>query len=167
MTRRHPHVVNIEDGTWTIRKTPQRFEAISKSLGDATGGQKLGCSYYEVPPGKTSFPFHAHFANEEAIYILAGEATLRIGPDTVAVGPGDYIALPPRPDLPHQLIAGAERLRYLCISTKLEPEVVVYPDSKKVRAIAARGTPGEVDVIAREGESLAYFDGEDAGVDDP
>ena len=53
-------------------------------------------------------------------------------------------------------------LRYLCLSTSSDPEVVVYPDSGKVAAIAG-GWPPETRHIGRLGEGVGYYDGEDTG----
>ena len=41
----------------------KKFESLRRRLGVAAGGEKLGCSLYELPPGKAAFPFHAHLAN--------------------------------------------------------------------------------------------------------
>jgi uncharacterized cupin superfamily protein len=48
----------------------------------------------EVSPGRTAWPYHYHTANEEAIYILHGAGTLRVGNVRSTVTAGDYIALP-------------------------------------------------------------------------
>jgi uncharacterized cupin superfamily protein len=161
MSRRHPNIVNIDEGEWHTLEHGTRFAMREKWLADQAGGQKLGCSYYEVEPGKTAFPFHAHLGNEEAIYILAGVGTLRLAEHEIAVRTGDYLAFPARADLPHQLIAGGtETLKYLCMSTMLDPEVVVYPDSNKVMARGGE-EPGKVRVVLRAGTSIDYWDGED------
>ncbi len=34
-------------------------------------------SLYEIPPGKVSWPFHYHVANEEIFCIIDGESELR------------------------------------------------------------------------------------------
>ncbi len=52
----------------------ERIAYRRKLLGQATGAEKLGCSLFEIAPGKRAFPFHYHFANEEALYILEGSA---------------------------------------------------------------------------------------------
>ena len=116
MSDRHPSIVNADQLDWFDCAEATRaafpgdagrglqFGARGKQLGAAAGCNRLGCSLYELPPGKRGFPFHYHLANEEAIYILEGEVTLRLGDREIAVGPGDYIALPVGPDHPHQLI---------------------------------------------------------------
>ena len=109
----------------------------TKRLGAAAGGKKLGCSLYEQPPGKRAFPYHCHFANEEAVYVLEGEGTLRIGAKEVPLRAGDYVALPVGEETAHQIInSSTATLRYLCFSTSIEPEVVKYPDSGKVGLMA-------------------------------
>ena len=98
--------------------------------------------------------------------MLEGTGNLRIGEEVVAVGPGDYATFPIGPEASHQLTASGEGpLRYLCFSTLRTPEVVGYPDSDKVGAIAvnpasdgsevwcAKWFPAEADVD--------YYDGED------
>lgn len=37
-----------------------------KRLAAAAGADDLGCSLYELPPGKRSWPYHYHAANAEA-----------------------------------------------------------------------------------------------------
>jgi uncharacterized cupin superfamily protein len=49
-----------------------------KQLSAAADGEGIGCSLYELPPGKRSWPYHYHTGNEEAIYVLDGEGTLRL-----------------------------------------------------------------------------------------
>jgi len=165
MSDRHPNVKNVAEVPWVDRGNGKKFGARSKFLGRAAGGARLGCSWFELPPGTRSFPFHYHLANEEAIYILEGQATLRVGSREVAVGAGDYLAFPVGPEHAHQLInSGAGPLRYLCMSTMQEPEVAVYPDSKKVGVWGARNSSqdgGPLRQLHRLGETLQYFEGED------
>lgn len=163
--RRHANVVNVAElkpGGFT---RGDRFALANRPLGRATGARSIGCSLYEVPPGRTAFPHHYHCANEESLYILEGTGTLRIGAESVAVGPGDYATFPVGPDHAHQLLnTGTTPLRYLCFSTMQTTEVVGYPDSAKVGAFG--GPPGAgganhwLRVMVREGSQLDYYDGE-------
>lgn len=135
-------------------------------LGAAAGAKLLGTSLCELPPGAKGWPFHYHAANEEALYILAGRGVLRLGDAEHVVEVGDYVALPPGPEHPHQLRNdGDEPLRYLCISTMLPTDVTVYPDSGKIGFFggAAPGGPkGErfVDGFVRATDRVDYWDGE-------
>ena len=108
-----------------------------KQLGSSAGGEKLGCSLYEVPPGRRAWPYHYHLANEEAIYVLEGSGTLRIGREEIGVSKGDYVALPARAQAAHQLVNDSGVvLRCLCYSTMIEPDVMVYPDSGRWASLA-------------------------------
>jgi uncharacterized cupin superfamily protein len=165
---RHPHVVNIASVEPRAQERGGFANKVHR-LGAAAGGRALGCSHVEVPPGKTAWPFHFHSAIEEALYILEGEGTLRIGAERVPVRAGDYIALPAGPDTVHQLLnTGSAPLRYLAMSGPAEPtsiDVVKYPDSKKV-AFAAGVKPGKgfADAwaygVVKEGPPVDYYEDE-------
>ena len=162
MSDRHPNVINAADLPWQDRGHGDRFAVKTKRLGAAAGGKKLGCSLYEQPPGKRAFPYHCHFANEEAVYVLEGEGTLRIGAKEVPLRAGDYVALPVGEETAHQIInTSAVTLRYLCFSTSIEPELVKYPDSGKVGLMAGFPPNPAFRAILRLGEPVDYWDGED------
>lgn len=159
----NPHVTHVSDVTVDTVVRGSRFSSRCQRLSAATTAQRLGCSMYEVAPGKRALPFHAHFGTEEALFVLSGKGTLRIGDERIPVRAGSYASFPPGPDTAHQLVnTGTTPLRYLCMSSTSDPDVVVYPDSGKVTA-AAGGWPPTVRVVAREGDSLGYWDGEDVG----
>jgi uncharacterized cupin superfamily protein len=75
---RRPNVTNENELQWGEQSHGEKFGYRRKSLSSATGGEKLGCSLYEAPPGRRAWPYHYHLANEEAIYVLHGSGTLRI-----------------------------------------------------------------------------------------
>lgn len=156
-------VVHEDDIDRRTTSAGTRFASTSRRLGAAAGGRGLQCTLYEVEPGKTAFPFHAHMGIEEGLYVLEGTGTLRLGHERHEVRPGSYAAFPVGEEHAHQLInTGDGPLRYLCLSDTADPEVVVYPDSGKVMC-AAGGWPPKIRQIARRGESLGYYDGEDTG----
>ena len=168
--RRHAQVVNLTEVESRSIGMGSKFGASIKQIALPTGARGIGCSWYEVPLGKAAFPHHFHCANEEAIFVLDGEGTMRIGNDTVAVRSGDYITFPIGPQSAHQLRnTGTQALRYLCLSTMSTAEVVGYPDSKKIGAAAAPSMnaaligEGWVRFLAFEGTSANYYDGEDVG----
>jgi len=159
--RRHPHVVNVTDVEPRVQSTG-KFQAQLKQLGVAAGARQLGCTWVEVPPGKTAFPRHFHCVNEEAMFVLSGTGTVRMGEATIPVGPGDWVSFPTGPDHAHQVVAGdSEPLRYLGFSTKIPGEVVGYPDSKKIGAMAA-GADGKpyLRFLFEEGSAVDYWKGE-------
>ena len=97
---------------WVEQSRGKKFGFRRKSLSSVTGGTKLGCSLYEVPPGKRAWPYHYHAANEEAIYILEGEGTLRMDEKEIKISKGDYITFPVG-SIAHQIINSSDiTLRY-------------------------------------------------------
>ena len=163
--KRPGNIVNAEALPWVEGGDGARFECSRKSFTHATNAEKLGCSMFRVPAGKAAFPAHLHHGNEEAIYILAGQGTLRLGDGRHPVGPGDYIALPAG-RVAHQLLnSGPVLLEYLCFSTMIQPEVVEYPDSGKVGAIAGAApggdkTDGNVRGFYKMDSEVDYYEGE-------
>ena len=166
--RRHPHVVNLDEIEPRERLAGARWGARHRALGAAAARRQIGCGWFEVPPGRAAMPRHWHGAAEEALFILEGAGTLRIGEDTVAVRAGDWVAFPVGPDTAHRLDnTGDAPLRYLALSTQQPTDVVGYPDSGKIAAFSApEGTrlgdprwvakwfPGDADVGYFHGEEM-------------
>ena len=135
------------------------FSFVRKRLGAAAGGQKIGASWFELQPGKKAFPFHYHLANEEAVFVLEGEGMLRNDKEEIPLRAGDYIAFPPGPP-GHQIVnRGAGPLRYLALSTMIEPEVAVYPDSKKIGVLARKTLA--MSSVHKQGATVDYYEGEE------
>ena len=132
-----------------------------KQLAPPAGGDRLGCSLYELPPGERSWPYHYHAANEEALYVLAGSGTLRLDGESHDLSAGDYAAFPADASGSHAVANdGDGTLRYLLLSTMDEPDVTVYPDSEKF-GVYVGSPPGSSEERALAG----YYRGDD-DVDD-
>jgi uncharacterized cupin superfamily protein len=136
-----------------------------KRLAATVGAADLGCSLYELPPGKRSWPYHYHANNAEALYVLAGEGQLRAPDGTHRLAPGDYVDFPTGEAGAHRVVNdGDDTLRYLALSTLRDTDVTVYPDSEKigVYAGAAPGADGERDVSGyyEHDAQVDYWDGE-------
>jgi len=141
--------------------TAERFDASRALLGAAIGLKKLGCSLLQVAPGRAAYPFHSHRANDEMFYVIAGRGELRLGDQRHAVKAGDLVGCPSGgPETAHQLVnTGHEPLRYLAVSTQLDPEICEYPDSGKVGAYC--DGPGEGFFhLGRRDAQVDYWDGE-------
>jgi uncharacterized cupin superfamily protein len=162
-SRRHPQVVNLSEVKSNTLEKGSRFGATTKWLGHANGAKGIGCSYVEVEPGRAAWPYHYHCANEEALYVLEGEGTLRIGGKDVPVRPGDFVTFHVGPDHAHQLTnTGKATLKYLALSTLIPVEVVGYPDSDKIGAMAAKVAYDKpmVRAIFKASSQVDYYDGE-------
>lgn len=145
----------------------ERFDARIGAIGARIGAKKLGYNVTAVPPGKSAFPFHNHWVNEEMVFVLQGTGTIRIGENTYPLRPGDVVALPPGgKELAHEIVnTGDAELRYLAVSTKQTPEVGEYPDSGKFGVFAEApagegGKPGLFRFVGRGEQSLDYWEGE-------
>ena len=161
-------VVNIDDLELMDFGHGDGFAAKLGPIGGLIGAKQLGCMLTVVAPGKKAFPFHVHHANEEMFFILAGSGEYRFGEETHPIRAGDMLAAPAGgPEAAHQIVnTGDETLKYLSFSTKVQPEVVEYPDSDKF-AVLSQSTDGSpmtarIRHIGRPGSSLDYWDGEDA-----
>jgi uncharacterized cupin superfamily protein len=162
----HKNIAHLSDVPIEQMKTPDgsTFGGQRRRVGTAIGAKKLGYSFFSVPPGKTGFPFHLHHANEEMIYVVEGEGMLRFGKEESKISAGMFIAFPPGPDHPHQLINTSSRdLRYLCVSTMEYPEITEYPDSKKIGALTSSPHDPGFRAFYRKEANVTYYEGEDGG----
>lgn len=160
MSRRHPNVANLDEVEPVEGPRAGAFRAEMRPLGRAAGNRALGCTHYTVEPGAHAFPHHFHTANEEAVLVLEGTGTLRLGAEEVPVRAGDWIALTTGADHAHQLRnTGAVPLRYVCVSTMVYPEVCGYPDSKKLGLIH-RDPAHPLRAVFFEEDARGYFDRE-------
>ena len=164
---KHSNVVSGSSMEWVESSHGDKFASRRKQLGRPAGGQMLGCSLFSIEPGKTAYPAHTHYGNEEGVYVLSGQGSMRLGDEKVAVEAGDYIAMPVAGP-GHQLINDSDApLEYLCISTMIHPEVVHYTDSNKVGMMAGSAPGGATKDrllggfgIYRRGTEVDYYDGE-------
>jgi uncharacterized cupin superfamily protein len=155
---RHPQIVNRDAVEPLHNAHGTKYALSGRSLGVAAGSQKLGCTLYQVPPGKTAFPAHVHHANEEAVYILSGTGTLRLGAEQHPVGAGDFLVFHASGPA-HQLFnTGDTTMEYLCISTLITPEVVEYPDSGKMGTLVGDRKNPVLRGIYKKDAQVGYYD---------
>jgi uncharacterized cupin superfamily protein len=162
MSRRHPNVVHLDEVEPNPAFGKGKFGSVSRSVARAAGGKEIGCTFYEVAPGKTAFPRHWHSANEEAVIVIEGEGRARIGDAEVPVRAGDYITFPVGPEGAHQLWnTGEGPLRYYCLSTLRNVELVGYPDSRKYGAAVRLADGKVIRQLFYEEDARGYYDRED------
>ena len=112
---------------------------------------------YELPPGKSAYPYHFHLKNEETFFILRGEGLLRTRDGERAVRPGDLLFFPAGEDGAHKLTntSDTEMLVYLDFDIVHDLDVAMYPDSGKI------GIWGmDTNKIYRIGDDVDYYEGE-------
>jgi uncharacterized cupin superfamily protein len=162
----HKHIMDLAEVPLDKINAPEGspFGGARRRAGAHIGAQKLGYSFFYVPPGKAAFPFHTHSRNEEMIYIIEGEGVLRFGQEETVVGPATIVACPAGVEFPHQLVnTGAQELRYLVVSTMDFPDICEYPDSNKVGAYATGAVGAQVGLRALyvKNQNVDYYTGED------
>lgn len=112
---------------------------------------------YELPPGKSAYPYHYHLKNEETFFILRGEGLLRTPEGERAVKAGDLLFFPAGEDGAHKLTntSETEMLVYLDFDIVHDLDVTMYPDSGKI------GIWGmDTNKIYRIGDDVDYYEGE-------
>ena len=139
---------------------PKGYEAGYVRLGPLLGSERLGATIYELEQGNSNCPYHYEYGNEEWLLVLSGKLTVRHPGGETELGPGDLSCFPNGPEGAHKLTnKGAEPVRLVVFSTKVDPSMAVYPDSDKIAAWPGPG--GEEDAIRVRRESkVDYWDRE-------
>lgn len=163
MAERPHFILNLDDAPAHSDAHGAVFAYEMRLLSRMIGGRDIAANVTRVPPGKTAFPAHHHYVQEEHFFILSGSGLLRTGERTAPVRRHDYVvSLPGGPETAHQLLnTGTEDLVYLAISTTCIPEVVGYPDSAKTGVRYEEKPTPRFLVEERHKDSVTYWEGED------
>jgi uncharacterized cupin superfamily protein len=157
-------VANVFEPEWDADQEREGFSYRRAKLGAQTGGEKLGASLFEIPPGQATFPYHVHSANEELLIVLRGRPHMRTPDGWRELEEGEVVAFRVGEEGGHQIQNRSdEPVRVLVVSTMIAPEVNLYPDSGKVMA-ATRAPGGAGDGFQesyRREQATDYFEGEE------
>lgn len=119
------------EGTRKVHFLNPNAVRLNKSLGDAVGLRNIGVHLIAVEPGHHSTEYHAHYCEEECIYVLSGTGTAVIGDESHRIGPGDFIGCPAN-GIAHEMINdGKETLVCLVMGQRLPQDIADYPRLKK------------------------------------
>jgi uncharacterized cupin superfamily protein len=127
--------ISSENVAWEDFSEGTRFAIRYRHLTSAAAGENyhVGFSLEELAPGKQSVPAHYHMLEEEHLFILEGNVTLRLGTETHEMKAGDYACFPAGQKAGHCLLNNtAKTCRYIVVGERNLNEVVVYTDSNKV-----------------------------------
>ena len=127
----HTRMENLEaqkrgDGnSYEYTRYPALFEG---------GAKHSAAAFYELPPGKSNYPYHYHLTSEETFYIISGMGILKTPEGEVEVNAGDLLFFPAGEQGAHKLTNSSDSLPlvYIDFDTLADPNVCVYPDSNKV-----------------------------------
>jgi uncharacterized cupin superfamily protein len=155
-------VINLANLALNSWKRGERYQGSDVSFGRQLGLTRLGISYNEVPPGKSSCPFHNHHGEDELFVILEGTGAYRYGSEKHPIQAGDVLGGPAGgPDTAHQIInTGTGLLRYLGLSANVAADVIEYPDSGKFQAVTIGPDAKLFRFVGRRESEVDYWDGE-------
>jgi uncharacterized cupin superfamily protein len=134
------------------------YEYFKYNVATADMGNQCTVAFFELPPGKSNYPYHYHTASEEIFYIISGTGLFRTPEGERTVSSGDVIVFPPNKKGAHKLSnpSDTETLCYLDVDTNRIPEVVFYPDSDKLGV----KTGGEMKNLFMYDTDVDYYAGE-------
>jgi uncharacterized cupin superfamily protein len=133
---------------------PDGYHTAYVRVGPLVGGNRLGLSVYELPPGQSICPYHWEAGDEEWLIVLTGRPTLRFPTGERELEPWDAVCFPAGADGAHKVTnRSGEASRVAMLSTKNDPGIAVYPDSNKVGA----WPPGK---LFRIDDAVDYWEGE-------
>jgi len=126
---------SVWDDMWDSEGTqPWEGGARSRQL---PGGDLLGASLYELPPGATGGLYHFHHGNEELLVVLKGTVTLRSPEGERDLEEGTVVHFPRGADAAHQTINRTSTpTRHMMVGTNVSPDVVEYPDEGQLSVMA-------------------------------
>ncbi len=152
---------NILHGRWdeleAQHKTgPGEYEYFRRKFVSLGQARQCVASVYEIPLGKSAYPYHYHLQNEETFFILKGTGALRTPEGERQASAGELLFFPAGPGGAHKLTnTGTEPLVYLDFDTHNDLDVAVYPDSRKL-GVWGKG----VNMVFPEGDAVDYYQGE-------
>lgn len=150
-------VFNLFADDWDAESSRPGYSWRRAGVAARLGGELIGASHYELPPGERTWPYHFERGNEEWLIALAGRPTLRTPDGERELARGEIVCFPRGPAGAHQVINRSDGpARVLILSTKLSPEVVEYPDSGKIGVWRDDGTG----LILRADATTDYWEGE-------
>lgn len=100
-----------------------------KRLGNAVGLSQFGVNLTTLKPGAWSSQRHWHRNEDEFIYVVSGEITLREDHGEIVLKPGDSAGWKANGRVGHCLINRTDKdAVYLEVGTRCPTETAVYPD---------------------------------------
>jgi uncharacterized cupin superfamily protein len=155
MTRFNFHQCDLERD----EGAPDGVDAVGADIGSLIGAEHLGGTVFEVGPGRKGYPYHWEAAQEEWLLVLVGTPTIRTPQGEQELRPGDLVAFAAGPDGAHQVLNPSDApVRFLMLSNRSRPNVVVYPDSGKIGLRGDLGLPGPANYALDA--TLGYWEGE-------
>ena len=147
--------MRVEDVEQEHVNSHPAFEFYRREFITKHGGSRV--ALYEVPPGKSAFPYHTHSKNEENYYILSGEATLKTPAGERIVKAGEFLHFPTGDAGAHKITntSESEMFVYLDFDATDALDVCKYPDSGKIGIWGAG-----INRLFKLEDAVEYYEGE-------
>lgn len=154
MSIRHSNISNLPE-SYTCKHGD--YEYCRKDFVPKGSSKQSIVCVYEIPPLKSSCPYHYHLRNEETFFIIRGEGLLKTPDGERTVRAGDMLFFPADPSGAHKITNSSptEPLVYIDFDTMNELDAAVYPDSGKV-GIKVEGA----NRFLRLEDAVDYYEGE-------
>jgi uncharacterized cupin superfamily protein len=165
--------VDFADNVWDVEwDPPGEYEHAAQQAGyGGVRGQRLrrqlgaslSAAVWELEPGATQAPYHFHHGGEELLIVLRGTPTLRSPEGERELKEGEVVHFPRGPEGAHQLSnRSGGVVRYVIAASQGTPEIIEYPDSGKIAAMARTETSagGPLFTVNRLADAVDYYDGE-------
>ena len=151
------HLVHWDDAS-RVRREIGEIAAWMTDLGTAAGSVAVGLRRWETDPDRRNTPPHAHGAEEEVFYVLAGSGLLWQDGEVCEVSAGDCIVHLADEEA-HTLKAGPDGLDVLAFGMREYVETCYHPHSRRAWAgatIVAADGPGDMFAFDAEAGPLRW-----------
>jgi uncharacterized cupin superfamily protein len=151
------HLVHRDDAN-RVRREIGEIGAWMTDLGTATGSVAVGLRRWEIDPGRRPTPPHAHGAEEEVFYVLAGSGLVWQDGATCEIAAGDCIVHRADEEA-HTLRAGPDGLDVLAFGMREYAETCYHPHSGRAWAgatIVKADGPGDMFAFDAQAGPLAW-----------
>jgi uncharacterized cupin superfamily protein len=144
--------MNLYDNDWDAERARGDARVRIMHVGRRLGSELLGATVFEIEPGAPGI-YHFHHGNEEWALVLVGALTLRTPDGERDLGPGDVAVFTRGPQGAHALSNNSDSVcRVAVFSSMIHPDVIEYPESGVVGAIA-----GDAPTAGRDAPFEAFF----------
>ena len=148
---------NINDSPVSHKCEHEGYEYFRRKFIPYGESEHTVASVYEIPPGKSAYPYHYHHKNEETFYILSGEGILKTPDGERQVKAGELLFFPTGPEGAHKITNSSETemLTYIDFDVVHEVDITIYPESEKI-GVWGMG----INQLYPQAEAVDYYDGE-------
>jgi uncharacterized cupin superfamily protein len=144
--------LNLYDNDWDVERSHGDARMRMMHVGRKLGSELLGATVFEIEPGIPGL-YHFHHGNEEWALVLDGTLTLRTPEGERELRRGDVAVFRRGHEGAHALgNRSAEVCRVAVFSSMRQPDVVAYPETGVLGAIA-----GDAPTAGRDAPFEAFF----------